>query len=316
MNTGIASPVWNGVKVDLERSAGDGTVIQSDYPLEELTTLRAGGRAEWFTEPKTEAGLAALLASCSKRALPVTVLGRGSNFLPLDSGVPGLTVRLSNPVFNGIESTGLRIKCGAGSKMKAVATEARRCGLTGMEFLEGIPGSIGGGLRMNAGAMGRELFDVVETLRFMDPDGSVFEMPSESIEVGYRSCPLLKNQIALSVVLKGEPDAPDAITARMSVFAERRWSTQPRARSAGCIFRNPETIPAGKLVDELGFKGLVEGGAMVSEEHANFIVNTGEATAGDILRLIQRIQEKALVERGIRLKTEVQIVGVEQARDD
>ena len=121
----------------------------------------------------------------------------------------------------------------------------------------------------------------------------------------------MKNQIALSVVLKGEPDAPDAITARMSAFAERRWSTQPRARSAGCVFRNPETIPAGKLVDELGFKGLAEGGAMVSEEHANFIVNTGEATAGDILRLIQRIQEKALVERGISLKTEVQIVGGE-----
>ena len=184
-----------------------------------------------------------------------------------------------------------------------------------MEFLEGIPGSIGGGLRMNAGAMGSELFDVVETVRFMDPAGGVFEMPADSIEVDYRSCPLLKNQIALGAVLNGEPDTAEAIAARMAGFAERRWGSQPKARSAGCIFKNPKGIPAGKLVDELGLKGASEGGAMISEEHGNFIVNKGGATADDILRLIGRIRERALSERGIELQTEVQIIGGEE-RDD
>ena len=312
MSASAAAPVAEDLKETLQRAAGDGTVVEPDYPLAELTTLRAGGRADFFAEPESETGLAALLVACRERGLPVTVLGRGSNFLPLDSGVRGLTVRLSREPFTGIEPDGSRLRCGAGAKLKNVAAEAKRCRLAGMEFLEGIPGSIGGGLRMNAGAMGSELFDVVETVRLMDPDGAVFEMPAESIEHGYRSCPLLKNQLALGAVLKGEPDTAEAIAARMAGFAERRWGSQPKARSAGCIFKNPETIPAGKLVDELGLKGTSEGGAMVSQEHGNFIVNTGGATVDDILRLIGRIRERALAERGIELKTEVQIIGGEE----
>ena len=316
MSASAAAPVAEDLKETLERAAGDGTVVEPDYPLAELTTLRAGGPADFFAEPESEAGLAALLAACRGRGLPVTLLGRGSNFLPLDSGVRGLTVRLGREPFTGIEQDGPRLRCGAGARMKTVAAEAKRCRLAGMEFLEGIPGSLGGGLRMNAGAMGSELFDVVATVRLMDPDGAVFEMPAESIEVAYRSCPLLKNQIALGAVLKGEPDTAEAIAGRMAGFAERRWGSQPKARSAGCIFKNPEAIPAGKLVDELGLKGASEGGAMVSEEHGNFIVNNGGATADDVLRLIGRIRERALTERGIELQTEVQIIGGEEARGD
>ena len=312
MSASAAAPVAEDLKETFARAAGDGTVVEPDYPLAELTTLRAGGRADFFAEPESETGLAALLAACRERGLSVTLLGRGSNFLPLDSGVRGLTVRLSREPFTGIEPDGSRLRCGAGAKLKNVAAEAKRCRLAGMEFLEGIPGSIGGGLRMNAGAMGSELFDVVETVRLMDPDGAVFEMLAESIEHWYRSCPLLKNQLALGAVLKGEPDPAEAIAARMAGFAERRWGSQPKARSAGCIFKNPETIPAGKLVDELGLKGTSEGGAMVSQEHGNFIVNTGSATADDILRLIGRIRERALTERGIELQTEVQIIGGEE----
>ena len=311
MSASAAAPVAEDLKETLERAAGDGTVVEPDYPLAELTTLRAGGRADFFAEPESETGLAALLVACRERGLPVTVLGRGSNFLPLDSGVRGLTVRLSREPFTGIEPDGSRLRCGAGAKLKNVAAEAKRCRLSGMEFLEGIPGSIGGGLRMNAGAMGGELFDVVETVRFMDPAGEVFEMPAESIESTYRSCPLLKNQIALGAVLKGEPGTSEAIAARMAEYSQKRWDSQPKARSAGCIFKNPEGIPAGKLVDELGLKGATESGAMVSEEHGNFIVNKGGATADDILRLIGRIRERALTERGIELKTEVQIIGGE-----
>ena len=163
--------------------------------------------------------------------------------------------------------------------------------------------------------MGGELFDVVETVLFMDLTGKVFDMPADSIEVAYRSCPLLNNHIALGAVLKGVSDTTEAIAARMAEFSKQRWGSQPKARSAGCIFKNTEGIPAGKLVDELGLKGASEGGAMVSEEHGNFIVNKGGATAGDILRLIGRIRERALTERGIELKTEVQIIGGED-RDD
>ena len=317
MSAGVAeqvSPARDGLKLLLEAAVADGTVVQQNVSLAELTTLRVGGQADWFAEPQSQGDLSALVRACREHGLPVTVLGLGSNFLVLDSGVRGLTVRLSAGVFAGIEACGSRLKCGASARMKKVATEAKRCGLAGMEFLEGIPGSIGGGLRMNAGAMGCELFDVVVMVRFMDPAGEVFEMPAESIESRYRSCPLLKNQIALGAVLMGEPDTSEGIAARMTEYSQKRWSSQPKARSAGCIFKNPEGIPAGKLVDELGLKGAIEGGAMVSQEHGNFIVNNGDATAGDILRLIDRIRDRALGERGIELQTEVQIIGREDGR--
>ena len=155
-----------------------------------------------------------------------------------------------------------------------------------------------------------------EPLALVKISSVFFPMPAESIEVSYGSCPLLKNQIALGAVLEGGPDTAEAIAARMAGFAEQRWGSQPRARSAGCIFKNPESIPAGKLVDELGRKGATEGGAMVSEEHGNFIVNNGGATAGDVLRLIGRILERAQAERGIELQTEVQIIGEREARGD
>ncbi|MBO61216.1 MAG: UDP-N-acetylenolpyruvoylglucosamine reductase [Verrucomicrobiales bacterium] len=311
MSLSVAEPVagQRDLKSLFEKAAGDGTEIFRDRALGELTTLRAGGAADWFAEPNSLEGLAALVKACREHELPVTVLGLGSNFLVLDTGVRGLTVRLGNEPFVAIETDGERIRCGAGAKMKKVAAEARSSCLAGMEFLEGIPGSIGGGLRMNAGAMGSEMVEIVESLSFMDAAGEVFEMAASDIEFSYRSCPLLKNQIALGAVLRGQPDSAEAIAERMTAFSQKRWTSQPKARSAGCIFKNPETIPAGKLIDELGLKGTSEGGAMVSEEHGNFIVNKGGATAADFLTLIDRIQRCAMDERDIDLKTEVQVIG-------
>ena len=284
-----------------ESAADDGTEVLKDAPLGEKTTLRAGGAADWYAEPNTIEGLAALVRVCREHNLPVTVLGLGSNFLVLDSGVRGLTVRLCGERFVAIQTDGERIRCGA--------AEARRSCLAGMEFLEGIPGSIGGGLRMNAGAMGSEMVEIVEGMSFMDKAGEVFEMAGSDIEFSYRSCPLLKNQIALGAVLRGRPDSAEAIAERMAAYSQKRWDSQPAARSAGCIFKNPEAISAGKLIDELGLKGTSEGGAMVSEEHGNFIINKGGATAADFLKLIDRIRQRVLDERGIVLKTEVQIIG-------
>ncbi len=293
----------------LESVAEDGTIVLKDIAIGEFTTLRTGGRADWFAEPNTQRDLAALMKVCREYDLPVTVLGLGSNFLVVDSGVRGLTVRLNNKQFTGIETNGDRIRCGAGARMKKVAVEAKSNCLSGMEFLEGIPGAIGGGLRMNAGAWGSEMFQLVESISCMDMGGNIFEIGVKEADFSYRSCSFLKKHIALQATLLGQPDRLEVIAKRMASFSQKRWNAQPKARSAGCIFKNPDLIPAGQLIDQLGLKGVSEGGAMVSEEHGNFIVNKGGATAGDFLKLIEHIRQRVYDERGVDLKTEVQIIG-------
>jgi UDP-N-acetylenolpyruvoylglucosamine reductase len=168
---------------------------------------------------------------------------------------------------------------------------------------------VGGSMRMNAGAMGCWFFDVIESIRFMDYQGQIYERPAGEVNVEYRGCPLLRNHIALSAVLKGNPSPAETIASRMQQYSEKRWESQPAAPSAGCIFKNPATIPAGKLIDELGLKGTRVGGASVSDVHGNFIVNDGTATARDVLSLIEVIKERARSARGIELETEVEILG-------
>ncbi len=236
-------------------------------------------------------------------------MGRGSNLLIRDGGIRGLVICLAHPFFSRIEVSGYRIQCGAGAKLKQVSLDAKKENLTGLEFLEGIPGTVGGALRMNAGAMGGWMFDVVESIRFMDRDGFVSELEAASVKVEYRSCPLLTDHVALGAVLKGHPAAREVVAKRMKTFSEKRWETQPAAPSAGCIFKNPPAIPAGKLIDELGLKGMRVGGAMVSMEHGNFIVNEGQASARDVLELIELIRARARASRGIELETEVEIIG-------
>jgi UDP-N-acetylenolpyruvoylglucosamine reductase len=169
--------------------------------------------------------------------------------------------------------------------------------------------AVGGALRMNAGAMGSQTFDVVESVRLMDFDGNVHELTPKEMAVEYRSCAMLKDHIALSAVFKCKPAPRGEIEARMKAFSEKRWESQPATPSAGCMFKNPGQIPAGKLVDELGLKGARVGGAMVSAEHGNFIVNDGTATARDVLELIDLLKQRAKAERGIELQTEVEIIG-------
>jgi UDP-N-acetylenolpyruvoylglucosamine reductase len=294
---------------DLTRKLSPETRILCNEPLARRTTLRVGGPADLLIEPATEEDLATVVRLCRAQHVPLLVMGRGSNLLVKDAGYRGVVVCLAHPRFNRIEVGGSRVQCGAGAKLKAVAAEARRHGLGRLEFLEGIPGSVGGALRMNAAAMGRAIFDVAETIRFMDFSGHVEERRAAEIGAQYRSCPFLHQRLALSAVLVGEPDDPRAMEQRASEFNQKRWETQPAAPSAGCIFKNPSLMPAGRLIEELGFKGTRIGGASVSKEHANFIVNEGGATAGDILALIEQIRRRAREERGVELETEVQIVG-------
>lgn len=285
------------------------TVIKRDEPMARHTTLRVGGPADVYVEPANENDLAAILKFCSERGVKFFIFGRGSNLVVRDGGFRGVMICLSSPEFSRVEIDGLQIRAGAGAKQKTVAVEAKRNGLTGVEFLEGIPGSIGGALRMNAGAMGGETFNAVESVRVMDYAGNIRELVPAEMAVSYRSCAALKNQIALSAVFHCTPQPRAEIEARMKVYNEKRWSSQPAAPSAGCMFKNPATIAAGRLIDELGLKNTKIGGARISQEHGNFLVNDGGATAKDVLALMELLRSKAMVERGIDLHTEVEIVG-------
>jgi UDP-N-acetylenolpyruvoylglucosamine reductase len=299
----------SAIAAEIAGGVSTATILRRDEPMARHTTLRVGGPADVFVEPATEADLAAILKFCGRHAVPCFILGRGSNLLVRDGGFRGVVLRLSQPEFSRIRVDGTRLGCGAGARLKQVAVEARRNGLAGLEFLEGIPGCVGGALRMNAGAMGGATFDAVVSVRVMDFGGAVRELAPAGMAVAYRGCASLKQLVALGAVFQCAADAVEAIAGRMQAFSQKRWSSQPAAPSAGCLFKNPPTIPAGRLIDELGLKGLRVGGARVSLEHGNFLVNDGEATAADVLELIRRLQAQARAERGIELHPEVEIIG-------
>lgn len=286
-----------------------GSVVRRDEPLARRTTLRVGGCADLWVEPDGERDLGVVLEEALRHEVPWRVVGRGSNLLVRDSGVRGMLISLGRPAFSVIEGEGRFLRCGAGVRLKDLANEARRRGLAGLEFLSGIPGSVGGALRMNAGAWSAMTFEVLESVRTMGADGVVVERAASDVPARYRRCDLFRDHIALGAVFRGEPSTPEQVEQTQNVLNARRWASQPAAPSAGCIFKNPATIPAGRLIDELGLKGLRVGGASVSLEHGNFIVNDGRATAGDVLALIERIRERAREARGVELETEVEILG-------
>ena len=293
----------------ITRRISDTTIIRKNEPMARRTTLRVGGPADVYIEPSCEDDLAGVLQFCAEEKLPFIIVGRGSNLLVRDGGVRGVVISLSQPCFSEFKIDGERLICGAGVRLKTVAIEAKRHGLAGFEFVEGIPGSVGGALRMNAGAMGSWFFDVVESIRFMDYTGQVHERQAREVQVEYRGCPLFKSHIALGATLIGKPAPKEAVAERMNGFSQKRWKSQPAAPSAGCIFKNTSIMPAGKLIDELGLKGTRVGDAVVSDVHGNFIINEGNATASDVLELIEIIKQRAKAARGIDLETEVQIIG-------
>jgi UDP-N-acetylenolpyruvoylglucosamine reductase len=262
-------------------------------------------------EPRTEAAFAELIRFCRSEGLALFVLGRGSNLLVRDGGIRGVVIHPSGGDFDSVEVSGNEITVGVGAKLKQVAYAGKAAGLGGLEWMEGIPGAVGGALRMNAGAMGAQTFENVVRVRYLDEEGNAHEKTPAEMEVHYRHVPTLERNYAVSAVFKGAPAAAEEIERRLDESQEKRRTTQPAAKSAGCIFKNPTRIPAGKLVDELGLKNTRVGNARVSEIHGNFIVNDGGASASEVLELIAKIQDTARKERGIELETEVQIVGEE-----
>jgi UDP-N-acetylenolpyruvoylglucosamine reductase len=233
-----------------------------------------------------------------------------------DGGIRGVVVHLSRGEFKKVEVRDGKIQAGVGVKQKELAYAARDAEIGGFEWLEGIPGNVGGALRMNAGAMGGETFRQVVSVRFVDPHGNFHMKTPVEMDVHYRHCGTLEKNYAVSATFVGHPSASEEIEKLLEASTHKRRTSQPRESSAGCIFKNPEQCPAGKLVDELGLKGARVGGAKVSEVHGNFIVNDGGATAADVLAVIDKVKEVALRERGVRLETEVQIVGEEKGIHD
>jgi UDP-N-acetylmuramate--alanine ligase len=294
----------------LREAMGAGAVTLYE-PMSQHTTLRVGGPAQFWVEPQTHGGLANVLGFCSANRLPMMIVGRGSNLLVRDGGIPGVVIHLAKGDFSVVKIDDLEIEAGAGVRLKQLVGAARQARIGGFEWMEGIPGCVGGSLRMNAGAMGAETFQQVVRVRVVNLRGEFEILSPEMMQVQYRNVPTLRDRFVVSAVFRGTPATIEEIEERLEIASQKRRSTQPIAASAGCIFKNPVECPAGKLVEELGLKNKTIGAARVSEIHGNFIVNEGEATARDVIHLISEIQATAKADRGIDLQTEVQIVGVD-----
>jgi len=293
----------------LKEIVGEEGEVRLYEPLWKHTTLRVGGPAQFWVEPRNEKAFAKLIRFCRDENLPLFAMGRGSNLLVRDGGIRGVVVHPSGGDFNKVEVNGAEITAGVGAKLREVAYAGKAAGIGGLEWMEGIPGAVGGGLRMNAGAMGAQTFENVVRVRYLDSNGNAHTKTRDEMEVYYRDFPLLEKNFAVSAAFRGQPARLEEIVRKLEASQEKRRTSQPAAKSAGCIFKNPDSCPAGKLVDELGLKNASVGKARVSEVHGNFIVNDGGATAAEMLELIERIRATARAKRGIELETEVQIVG-------
>ncbi|MDB4284102.1 UDP-N-acetylmuramate--L-alanine ligase [Akkermansiaceae bacterium] len=279
-------------------------------PMAKHTTLRVGGPAQFWIEPSTFESFAEAVIYCKARGIPVRVVGRGSNLLVRDGGIRGAVIHPKGGIFSEVTAEGNTITAGAGARFKKLSSVAREHGIGGFEWMEGIPGNVGGGLRMNAGAMRVETFDQVISVTFLDEDGKI--RTRDEIKSSYRSVSELRRNYALAATFKGSSAGAENIQELLDESRHHRNTTQPKAASAGCIFKNPEVMGAGRLIDELGLKETGVGKAEVSPEHGNFIVNRGKATASNVLALIDQIKAKAKAERGVDLDTEVQILGEDE----
>jgi UDP-N-acetylenolpyruvoylglucosamine reductase len=312
---------WDELFAGFKNKLGQGVRLKREESLAEKTTLRVGGAARIYAEPATVADLQALLKEARATGVPVFVLGRGSNLIVPDEGVDGLVISLPHESWATFEPRGDgRVWVGAGLRLKNLCGLAAKAGLAGFEFLEGIPGNIGGALRMNAGAMGGWIFDVVEEVQVVTPDGEVKVFAKAAMHIDYRHCAELHDAIAIGALLvpagtgndeetRVEPADAQGISRQIDVYRKKRHESQPREPSAGCIFKNPPGTSAGRLIDECGLKGERVGDAEVSPVHANFIINRGKASGADVLELVRRVRSRVRQLKGVDLQPEVLLYG-------
>ncbi|WP_039851905.1 UDP-N-acetylmuramate dehydrogenase [Magnetospirillum fulvum] len=283
--------------------------VTPDAPLAPYTWFRVGGPAELLFRPADAEDLATFLAALPSE-VPVTMIGAGSNLLVRDGGIPGAVIRLG-PAFAAITQTENGFEVGAGALDLTVSRHAEAAGLAGLEFLSGIPGTIGGAVRMNAGAFGREIKDVIGSALVLDRAGQTRRLDAAEMGLGYRRSSLPEDAIVLSATLAASPDQPEAIALRMEQIRTAREEAQPqRSRTGGSTFANPPGESAWKLIDAAGCRGLTRGGARVSEKHCNFLINLGEATAAEIEDLGEEVRRRVFETSGIDLHWEIRRIGV------
>ena len=282
--------------------------LRADVPLAPFTWLRVGGAAEALFIPKDEADLAHFLSS-TPDDIPVQILGVASNTLVRDGGVKGVVIRLG-PAFGNVSTDGLRVTAGAAVLDKTVAKKAATAGIAGLEFYAGVPGTIGGALRMNAGCYGSETKDILQSVVAIDRTGRRQLMSLEDMQYSYRHCGAAKDLIFTEAVFEGTPDTPSAILARMDDITAKREGSQPiREKTGGSTFKNPEGHSSWKLIDEAGCRGLRVGGAQMSEQHCNFMINADGATAEDLEKLGETVRARVLETQGVELRWEVRRIG-------
>ena len=277
--------------------------------MRQYTTLRLGGKADWLAFPRRGEEIAALFAEAGQAGLPVTVIGHGSNLLVLDGGIRGLVIRVEKNM-RSVRREGRRLIAQAGAMLGAVASAALEAGLTGLEFASGIPGTVGGGMTMNAGAYGGELADVTVRVDGIRPDGTPVSLNREEMQFGYRTSAVTAlNIIVTEVTMELQEGDPAQIRAKMNELNAMRAEKQPLdVPSAGSTFKRPEGYFAAALIDQCGLKGYSVGGAQVSMKHAGFLVNNGDSSQ-DYLELIRTVQKIVRERAGVLLEPEIRIIG-------
>ncbi|MGA9279775.1 MAG: UDP-N-acetylmuramate dehydrogenase [Pseudolabrys sp.] len=284
--------------------------LLANQPIGEFTWFRVGGPAQAFFMPEDENDLAYFLRNLPGET-PVTVIGAGSNMIVRDGGVAGVVIRLGRG-FNDVKVEDHRITAGTAILDIMVARAAQPAGIAGLAFLSGIPGTIGGALRMNGGAYGGETKDVLVETQGVDRQGNLRKFTIGEMGFSYRHCGVSEDVIFTAAVLQGRAGAPEEIAAEMATIKKKREASQPRNRTGGSTFKNPPGHSAWKLVDDAGCRGLTVGGAQVSELHSNFLINLGGATAADIEILGETVRERVKAHSGVELEWEIKRVGVKR----
>jgi UDP-N-acetylmuramate dehydrogenase len=283
--------------------------LTADAPLAPLVWFKAGGNAGWLFEPADAADLSDFLVDLDPD-VPVMALGLGSNLIVRDGGVPGVVVRLGKPFATVKRLDATTLRCGGGASGILVSSTARDAGIGGVEFLRSIPGTVGGFVRMNGGAYGREVKDILVDCEVILRTGQRRQLGLADLGYTYRHSLLPEGCVVIGATFRGHADAPDAIRAEMDRIAAEREASQPlRSRTGGSTFKNPPGTKAWQLIDAAGCRGLTVGDAQVSEKHCNFLLNLGAAKAADIEALGEEVRRRVLADSGVTLEWEIQRVG-------
>lgn len=284
--------------------------IKENEPMKHHTTFRIGGVADVMVLPYKEREIIDVIDLAKKHNIPYTVVGNGSNILVTDKGIRGIVIKVADN-FSQISIDGNTVYAQAGARLTAISRKIYEEGLTGFEFASGIPGTVGGGVYMNAGAYDSEMKNVVKSVTLLDKNSNIIELENEAMEFGYRKSKAMKEDyIILSVIMELKPGNKEEIKAKIDDFTNRRVTKQPVSEfSAGSTFKRPEGHFAGKLIEDTGLRGYTVGRAKISEKHCGFVINKGESTFKEMIEFIQGVKHKVYQKTGVKLEEEIKILG-------